>query len=174
MSGASPCPSVQRHEPGSCSPRASSAPPSARRPPRCSRRCDRDPDGVPDDWRLPAAGALAAVIEGGPVAVLLPPPGATDPPLAPGCPRCAGARRADRTDPCLAALLAEPTLTETAEVLLDRAGSASRAASTPQIHRQTRYYRLSRIEARTAPDLADGEGRLLHTGRTVARRQRSV
>ena len=40
-------------------------------------------------------------------------------------------------------------------------GSASRAAAALQIHRQTLYYRLARIEELTGLDLADGEARLL-------------
>ena len=184
-------------------------------------------DGLPPGWRLPAAGAVAAVIEGGPVAVLLPLPGASD--LRPAgaltaaslarmpagstagvsqvrrgtgeLPEqwreaCAAARVAtvvprlspvahwaelgpwrlvtevSGPDPCLTRLLAEPALAGTAEVFLDCAGSASRAASTLQIHRQTLYYRLSRIEALTGLDLADGEDRLLlHTGLKAARLQ---
>jgi DNA-binding PucR family transcriptional regulator len=78
-------------------------------------------------------------------------------------------------DPAIAPLLGEPALADTAEVFLDCAGSASRAAAALQIHRQTLYYRLSRIEALTALDLTDGEDRLLlHTGLKAARLQRSA
>jgi hypothetical protein len=73
-------------------------------------------------------------------------------------------------DPVVLPLLAEPVLADTAEVFLDCAGSASRAASALQIHRQTLYYRLSRIAALTGLDLSDGEARLLvHTSLKVAR-----
>jgi hypothetical protein len=58
-------------------------------------------------------------------------------------------------------LLADPVLAETAEVFLDCAGSAARASTVLRIHRQTLYYRLSRIAAVTGLDLADGEARLL-------------
>jgi PucR C-terminal helix-turn-helix domain len=64
-------------------------------------------------------------------------------------------------DPAVVPLLADPVLTETAEVFLDCAGSASRAATTLRIHRQTLYYRLARIGEITGLDLADGEARLL-------------
>ena len=64
-------------------------------------------------------------------------------------------------DPVVVPLLADRVLTRTAEVFLDCAGSASRAASTLQIHRQTLYYRLARIAEITGLDLADGEARLL-------------
>src|SRR6185369_12878481 len=68
-------------------------------------------------------------------------------------------------DPAVEPLLGDPVLTETAEVFLDCAGSAARAAAALRIHRQTLYYRLGRIEALTGLDLADGEDRLLlHTG----------
>jgi hypothetical protein len=185
-------------------------------------------EGMPPDWPLPAAGAVATVIEGGPVAVLLPLPTPTD--LRPagaltaaslarlpagstaGVSRvrrgtadlpaqwreaCAAARVAASVprlspvahwpelgawrmvtelsgpDPAVAPLLAEPALAETAEVFLDCAGSASRAASALRIHRQTLYYRLSRIEALTQLDLTDGEDRLLlHTGLKAARLHR--
>ena len=61
-------------------------------------------------------------------------------------------------------------LAETAEVFLDCAGSASRAAAALQVHRQTLYYRLARIEALTGLDLADGEARLLlHASLKAAR-----
>jgi hypothetical protein len=77
-------------------------------------------------------------------------------------------------DPAVARLLGDAVLAGTAEVFLDCAGSASRAASALQIHRQTLYYRLSRIAELTGLDLADGEVRLLlHTSLKAARLQRS-
>jgi hypothetical protein len=171
--------------------------------------------GLPEGWQLPAAGAVAAVVEHA-VAVLLPlprpgdlrpagavaaaalaalPPGSTA-----GVSRvrqgpthlaaqwseaCAAARVAGVVprfspvahwpelgawrlvsgmagpDLAVAPLLTDPVLTETAEAFLDCAGSASRAAAELRIHRQTLYYRLSRIEALTRLDLSDGEARLL-------------
>jgi DNA-binding PucR family transcriptional regulator len=64
-------------------------------------------------------------------------------------------------------------LTETAEVFLDCAGSASRAATALNVHRQTLYYRLTRVAALTGLDLADGDARLLlHASLTVARLRR--
>jgi hypothetical protein len=73
-------------------------------------------------------------------------------------------------DPVVVPLLADQVLTETAEAFLDCAGSASRAAEALRIHRQTLYYRLSRIEAVTGLDLADGGARLLlHTSLRAAR-----
>jgi DNA-binding PucR family transcriptional regulator len=73
-------------------------------------------------------------------------------------------------DPAVAPLLADPVLTGTAEAFLDCAGSASRAAEVLRIHRQTLYYRLSRIEALTGLDLGDGEARLLlHASLKAAR-----
>ncbi|MEV5985010.1 helix-turn-helix domain-containing protein [Streptomyces sp. NPDC052051] len=66
-------------------------------------------------------------------------------------------------DPAVQALLA-PThreLARTAEVFLDCAGQAGRTASELGIHRQTLYYRLSRVEQLTGLDLDDGEDRLL-------------
>ena len=73
-------------------------------------------------------------------------------------------------DPAVLPLLADPVLTATAEAFLDCAGSASRAAASLQIHRQTLYYRLARIAEITGLDLADGEARLLlHTSVKVAR-----
>ncbi|MEU3188105.1 helix-turn-helix domain-containing protein [Streptomyces sp. NPDC006923] len=56
---------------------------------------------------------------------------------------------------------AHSELAHTAEVFLDCAGQAGRAASLLGIHRQTLYYRLSRIEQLTGLDLAEGEDRLL-------------
>ena len=73
-------------------------------------------------------------------------------------------------DPVVLPLLADRVLAETAEVFLDCAGSASRAAAALQVHRQTLYYRLARIEELTGLDLADGEARLLlHTSLKAAR-----
>jgi hypothetical protein len=66
-------------------------------------------------------------------------------------------------DPAVAPLLAPPhaELARTAEVFLGCAGQAGRAASALGIHRQTLYYRLSRVEQLTGLDLNDGEDRLL-------------
>ncbi|WP_016909946.1 PucR family transcriptional regulator [Streptomyces xiaopingdaonensis] len=52
-------------------------------------------------------------------------------------------------------------LARTAEVFLDHAGQATRAATALGVHRQTLYYRLSRVERLTGLDLDDGEDRLL-------------
>ncbi|MGW5045838.1 PucR family transcriptional regulator [Streptomyces griseoluteus] len=66
-------------------------------------------------------------------------------------------------DPVAAPLLspAHQELARTAEVYLDCAGQAGRAAAELGIHRQTLYYRLSRVERLTGLDLDDGEDRLL-------------
>ncbi|MGW7260868.1 PucR family transcriptional regulator [Streptomyces sp. NPDC054834] len=66
-------------------------------------------------------------------------------------------------DPVLAPLLtpAHQELARTAEVYLDCAGQAGRTAAELGIHRQTLYYRLSRVEQLTGLDLDDGEDRLL-------------
>lgn len=66
-------------------------------------------------------------------------------------------------DPAVAPLLAPAhrELARTAEVFLDHAGQAGRTAAALAIHRQTLYYRLSRIEQLTGLDLADGRARLL-------------
>ncbi|MEU1401108.1 helix-turn-helix domain-containing protein [Streptomyces sp. NPDC005728] len=66
-------------------------------------------------------------------------------------------------DPVVGPLLspAHQELARTAEVYLDRAGQAGRAAAELGIHRQTLYYRLSRVEQLTGLDLDDGEDRLL-------------
>ncbi|MFI2456866.1 helix-turn-helix domain-containing protein [Streptomyces sp. NPDC019539] len=66
-------------------------------------------------------------------------------------------------DPSTAILLApaHAELARTAEVFLDCAGQAGRAASALGIHRQTLYYRLSRVERLTGLDLDEGEDRLL-------------
>ncbi|MCB5166650.1 helix-turn-helix domain-containing protein [Streptomyces bambusae] len=66
-------------------------------------------------------------------------------------------------DPATRVLLspAHAELARTAEVFLDCAGQAGRAAAALGIHRQTLYYRLSRVEQLTGLDLAEGEDRLL-------------
>ncbi|MGW5400672.1 PucR family transcriptional regulator [Streptomyces sp. NPDC003952] len=66
-------------------------------------------------------------------------------------------------DPAARTLLgpAHPELARTAEVFLDCAGQAGRAAAALGIHRQTLYYRLSRVEQLTGLDLDEGEDRLL-------------
>ncbi|MFG2311888.1 PucR family transcriptional regulator [Streptomyces sp. NPDC048566] len=66
-------------------------------------------------------------------------------------------------DPVVRTLLAPAhrELARTAEVFLDLAGQAGRTAAELGIHRQTLYYRLSRVERLTGLDLDDGEDRLL-------------
>ncbi|MDH6516303.1 hypothetical protein M2163_006714 [Streptomyces sp. SAI-135] len=66
-------------------------------------------------------------------------------------------------DPVVRPLLAPAhrELARTAEVYLDCAGQAGRTAAELGIHRQTLYYRLSRVEQLTGLDLDDGEDRLL-------------
>ncbi|MGW1007112.1 PucR family transcriptional regulator [Streptomyces sp. NPDC002520] len=66
-------------------------------------------------------------------------------------------------DPVVGPLLspAQQELARTAEVYLDCAGQAGRTAAELGIHRQTLYYRLSRVERLTGLDLDDGEDRLL-------------
>ncbi|MET8503586.1 helix-turn-helix domain-containing protein [Streptomyces sp. NPDC004787] len=66
-------------------------------------------------------------------------------------------------DPAVRALLApaHAELARTAEVFLDHAGQAGRTATALGIHRQTLYYRLSRVEQLTGLDLDTGEDRLL-------------
>ncbi|MGI5437937.1 PucR family transcriptional regulator [Streptomyces shenzhenensis] len=66
-------------------------------------------------------------------------------------------------DPAVAPLLAPAhhELARTAEVFLDCAGQAGRTAAELGIHRQTLYYRLSRVEQLTGLDLDNGEDRLL-------------
>ncbi|MFM9366594.1 PucR family transcriptional regulator [Streptomyces sp. Da 82-17] len=64
-------------------------------------------------------------------------------------------------DPVVERLLARPELARTAEVFLDQAGQAGRTATALGIHRQTLYYRLSRVEQLTGLDLDGGEDRLL-------------
>ena len=66
-------------------------------------------------------------------------------------------------DPAVRTLLspAHRELARTTEVFLDCAGQAGRTAAQLGIHRQTLYYRLSRVEQLTGLDLDDGEDRLL-------------
>ncbi|MFI0981808.1 PucR family transcriptional regulator [Streptomyces sp. NPDC021093] len=66
-------------------------------------------------------------------------------------------------DPAVGPLLtpAHAELARTAEVFLDCAGQAGRTATALNIHRQTLYYRLSRVEQLTGLDLHEGEDRLL-------------
>ncbi|WKD32430.1 PucR family transcriptional regulator [Streptomyces xanthophaeus] len=66
-------------------------------------------------------------------------------------------------DPAARTLLtpANRELARTAEVFLDCAGQAGRAAAVLGIHRQTLYYRLARVEQLTGLDLDEGEDRLL-------------
>ncbi|MET7685533.1 helix-turn-helix domain-containing protein [Streptomyces sp. NPDC005423] len=66
-------------------------------------------------------------------------------------------------DPAVGPLLspAHHELARTCELYLDRAGQAGRTAAELGIHRQTLYYRLSRVEQLTGLDLDDGEDRLL-------------
>ncbi|CAL9413966.1 PucR family transcriptional regulator [Streptomyces sp. enrichment culture] len=66
-------------------------------------------------------------------------------------------------DPVAGRLLspAHRELARTAETYLDLAGQAGRTAAELGIHRQTLYYRLSRVEHLTGLDLDDGEDRLL-------------
>ncbi|MFB9834123.1 PucR family transcriptional regulator, partial [Actinoallomurus acaciae] len=66
-------------------------------------------------------------------------------------------------DPALLPLLdpARADLLHTAETYLDHAGHAQRTAEALSVHRQTLYYRLSRIKALTGLDLDSGADRLL-------------
>ncbi|MFE9248403.1 PucR family transcriptional regulator [Streptomyces sp. NPDC007088] len=125
----------------------------------------RGPAEVPELWREASAAARAAAAEPelGPVAqwqavgpyrllTALPPGAAHDPVLR------------DLLSP------AHAELARTAEVFLDHAGQAGRTAAALGIHRQTLYYRLSRVEQLTGLDLDDGEHRLLlHMGVKAAR-----
>ncbi|MFI6514137.1 PucR family transcriptional regulator [Spirillospora sp. NPDC050679] len=77
-------------------------------------------------------------------------------------------------DPVAAPLLdpAHDVLRRTAETYLDQAGHAQRTAAELTVHRQTLYYRLSRIEALTGLDLDSGSDRLLlHMALKAARLQ---
>lgn len=70
---------------------------------------------------------------------------------------------ASRSDPVVGTLLkpAHRETARTAEVFLDCAGQAGRTAAALGIHRQTLYYRLSRVEQLTGLDLGSGGDRLL-------------
>ncbi len=116
----------------------------------------RDLAGLPDAWEQATAAARAALAQPrlGPVARW----------SEIGAYRMLAALTADPAqDPATRALLgpAHPELARTAEVFLDCAGQAGRAAAVLGIHRQTLYYRLSRVEQLTGLDLDEGEDRLL-------------
>ncbi|MCM2576724.1 PucR family transcriptional regulator [Streptomyces meridianus] len=84
---------------------------------------------------------------------------------------------AHTTDPAVGPLLqpAHARLARTAEVFLDCSGQAGRAAAALGIHRQTLYYRLTRVEALTGLDLDEGEDRLLlHMALKAARLGRGL
>lgn len=116
-------------------------------------------DDAPGAWREASAAARAALARPhlGPVAEwsgigpyrLL----AALPDSGPGHP----------VDPAVRPLLdpAHAELARTAETFLDCAGQAARTATALNIHRQTLYYRLSRVEQLTGLDLHNGEDRLL-------------
>lgn len=74
-----------------------------------------------------------------------------------------GAHGRAEPDAAVQALLrpAHREMARTAEVFLDCAGQAGRTAAELGVHRQTLYYRLSRVEQLTGLDLDDGEHRLL-------------
>ncbi|NKZ09200.1 PucR family transcriptional regulator [Actinomadura latina] len=70
--------------------------------------------------------------------------------------------------PGTAHLLEHPDLTETARTYLDLAGNVQKTAKALNIHRQTLYHRLRRIEDLTALTLANGQDRLtLHLALTL-------
>lgn len=82
----------------------------------------------------------------------------------------------DDVDPAVRNLLdpAHQVMARTAEVYLDCAGQAGRTAARLGVHRQTLYYRLSRVEQLTGLDLDDGEARLLlHMALKSARLRKS-
>lgn len=61
-----------------------------------------------------------------------------------------------------------PDLWRTALAYLEHAGDAAATSSTLEIHRQTLYYRLGKVNEVTGMSLADGEDRLLlHLGLTL-------
>ncbi|MFG2619285.1 PucR family transcriptional regulator [Streptomyces sp. NPDC048507] len=112
--------------------------------------------GLPEAWAQATAAARAAAAQPrfGPVAQW----------SAIGPYRMLAALAADPVDdPATRSLLgpAHRELARTAEVFLDCAGQAGRAAAALGIHRQTLYYRLGRVEQLTGLDLDEGEDRLL-------------
>ncbi|WP_131741181.1 PucR family transcriptional regulator [Actinomadura roseirufa] len=65
-------------------------------------------------------------------------------------------------------LLQHPDLTTTARTYLDHAGNVQKTAQSLNIHRQTLYHRLRRIEDLTALSLTNGQDRLtLHLALTL-------
>jgi hypothetical protein len=63
----------------------------------------------------------------------------------------------------------DPDLRNTAVAYLDHGGNVQQTATTLNVHRQTVYYRLQRIERVTGLDLSRGDQRLLlHLGLTMA------
>ncbi|GAA4508238.1 helix-turn-helix domain-containing protein [Actinoallomurus oryzae] len=119
-----------------------------------------DLSDVPRSWREarlavraaraePRLGPVACWDELGAYRLIAAPPMAT--PAAPPA------------DPALVPLLdpARADLLHTAETYLDQAGHAQRTAEALSVHRQTLYYRLSRIKALTGLDLDSGADRLL-------------
>lgn len=74
-------------------------------------------------------------------------------------------------DPAVSRLLADASadLVLTARTYLDHAGNVARTARVLQIHRQTLYYRMQRIEQIAGLDLSRGADRLvLHLGLTLS------
>ncbi|MFI0483029.1 PucR family transcriptional regulator [Actinomadura sp. 9N215] len=66
-------------------------------------------------------------------------------------------------------LLEHPDLAETARTYLDLAGNVQKTAQALNIHRQTLYHRLRRIEALTTLTLTNGQDRLtLHLALTLS------
>ncbi|TMQ89000.1 PucR family transcriptional regulator [Actinomadura soli] len=66
-------------------------------------------------------------------------------------------------------LLKHPDLTETARTYLDLAGNVQKTAQALNIHRQTLYHRLRRIEELTSLTLTNGQDRLtLHLALTLS------
>ncbi|MEU8466189.1 helix-turn-helix domain-containing protein [Streptomyces sp. NPDC029003] len=112
--------------------------------------------GLPAAWAQAVAAARAATAQPrfGPVAQW----------SAIGPYRMLAALAADPVDDPATRSLMSPAhreLARTAEVFLDCAGQAGRAAAALGIHRQTLYYRLGRVEQLTGLDLDEGEDRLL-------------
>jgi hypothetical protein len=110
---------------------------------------------LPAAWREAVTAARVAAVEPG--------PGRPAEWAALGPYRMLGAPGAPGPDPAVAPLLepAHRELAHTAEVWLDHAAQAGRAAAALGVHRQTLYYRLSRVEALTGLSLSSGGDRLL-------------